>query len=162
MNKPPPTGPTPGGPSTPSGPSSGTGPLPETITRAGATLRLVNTADPDEYVDDCGWCRRGLGDSAPAYRYDDDYCVIYLHPECTQAADRQARIIAHLRALRPLIDAYTQTDHALTASRLWSPAPDPVLQRTRDGHAAAVARRVATLVPLLERDYTVDLDDATN
>lgn len=68
-------------------------------------------------------------------------------------------MIAHLRALRPMIDAFTGADHALTVSRLWSTAPGSALPRVRDGHAVAVTQRVAELLPLLEHAYAVDLDD---
>jgi hypothetical protein len=125
----------------------------------GVALRLVNIADEHEYVEVCAWCRRGFVDDAPAYRHDDTYSVVHLHPACVDAADRQARVIAHLRALRPMIDAFTGADYALTVSRLWSTARDPALPRVRDGHAVAVAQRVAELLPLLEHAYAVDIDD---
>ena len=122
------------------GPPTSTGPLPETVSAAGATLILVDTADPDEYVDPCRWCGRGFGDGGPAYRHDDTYSVDYLHPGCVEAAEEQARVIAHLRALRPMIDAFTNDGF------------------TNDAVVRAVAERVAALLPLLERVYAVHID----
>ena len=126
---------------------------------ADATLRLVNTADEYAYVEGCAWCRGGFTDDAPAYSHDDTCSVLRLHPGCIEEADRQARVIAHLRALHPIVDAFTETDHALTRSRLCSTAPDPALRPLRDEYAVAVAHRVAELLPLLEHAYTVDLND---
>ena len=162
----------------PPDPLPSTGPLPETVRAAGATLSLINTADPDEYLDPCRWCGRGFGDGAPAYRHDDTYSVDYLHPGCVQAAEEQAQVIAHLRALRPMIDAFTRataTTGALTTDAIADtvidadPAPsktrphtaEHVTRPTREVRAVAVAEEVVVLLPLLERAYAVHLDTDT-